>query len=539
MEQNQPGRQTDEKAHILTIKVVEFASKPVQTQQQVIRALVSMLHEAIPAEHNLPVKRSWRPALGGGTLVFWQNVTAALDTAISLDRLVRERDDPSFEIQMGLHTGEVTEAIDFDEQEQLWGEGINLSAHLAELAHPGQILVSGRLYKQADLHETPDEVTFMGKWWIAEDKSIEVYNVYLEGIAGIPPEEGDDETWYKPFHYPLERAIRTYEAMIKEYATTGPAFRSAVFAKRLLDLDPRHESAQQVIRSISRRHLADEDDALPLYDEFFSELSPSALLHFFRNAKFKAFKKGEVIVEERERADSLMMVVSGQIVPLRYGVRLKEPDPENPQKVREVLFREGHITGEMGLFNPAGTRTATLAAYTDTITLVLDYDLIKVEDGLPAQERANRLAIQDRIWGYYCDRALKTEIFGHPLFKPLSNIQRNRLQNGARFLPETHGRPVMLSVDAIWNAWTVVISGRVTVQSKENKTVEYGPGDCLGTVRLLVTGEPPFSKVEVAANTHLVRFHWLTIRSLLRDSEKFRQAALAASSDDMIRFGLL
>ncbi|MBN1286454.1 MAG: cyclic nucleotide-binding domain-containing protein [Anaerolineae bacterium] len=527
---------------VLMIDIVGFSSKPAETQHRAIRALVSMLHQAIPEDQNNPAARTWRPGLGGGLLVFWESIDAALDTALSLaQKLVDYNREPAdaaavIEVRMGLHTGKVVKEVDFDDAAQPWGDALDICKQITDLARPGQILVSGALYQSARLHESPDEVTYFGKWWVAENQPVEVYNVYVENIAGVLPGEKDG-TWYGPFHLPLVRAIKIYESMINECAAAGPAFRAAVLAKRLLDLDPWHMRAKKVIESISRRHAGDA--SLPLYDEFLSPLPPGALLYFFQNARFSAFKKGEIIAEEREAADALMMVVSGEIVPLRYGVRVQEPDPENPQKARDVVFREGHITGEMGLFNPVGTRTATLAAYTDAVTLTLDYDLLRIEDDLSPPERTNRLAIQNRIWEFYCTRTIETEIFGHPLFKNLSNLQRNRLRSSAKFLPAAYGQPVTLSLDEAWNAWTVVVTGRVLVYSKEGRLVEYGPGDCIGPVRLLVTGEPPFSGVEVAANTHLARFHWLAVRSLLRESEEFRKGALAASSDDMVRFGLI
>ena len=82
---------------------------------------------------------------------------------------------------MGLYSGTVTKEKDFDNRENVWGDGMNMSARVASLAKPGQILASKDFYKQADLRtRLEQEVTSIGKWWAKHNKSIELYNIYID-----------------------------------------------------------------------------------------------------------------------------------------------------------------------------------------------------------------------------------------------------------------------------------------------------------------------------------------------------------------------
>jgi hypothetical protein len=355
---------------VLTLDVVNFSLiRPDQKQLEVVQALIQMLRDAIPKEYNHPNAWIWSPAGDGGSLTFLEDNNAALETAIALGKLVkaynRRKDIQPFELRMGIHLGTVSKETDFDDRVNVWGEGVNISARVAGLAQPGQILVSEDYCKATALETRPTgEVTNIGKWWAKHHKPLVLYNIYRDGI-GVSP--SDVEEWYGPFHYPLQQAIDMYEAMMQEQKfVTDQGFRVAVLCKRLLDLAPEHKQAEQVLTYLSTRTWPFTPNRL--YDRFFSDLSPTAIVYFFRNAKFGDFKKADTLFKIGEPADSLMMVVSGEVV-LYVG--------------KEIVLSEGSIIGEMGLFNPGETRNATLTANKSTITLTLDYDFLKVSENVP------------------------------------------------------------------------------------------------------------------------------------------------------------
>lgn len=513
---------------VLTVDIVDFSLKSGREQMRAIRALIKMLNQAIPEDQNHAAARIWSPAGDGGSITFWEDIHAALKTAVSLGKLINEynskllEDSQKLQLRMGLHSGSVTKEKDFDNRENVWGDGMNMSARVTSLAKPGQILASKAFYEQADLRtRTKQEVTPIGKWWAKHNRSIELYNIYIDG-AGLPPSEV--ETWFGPFHYPLEQAIRTYEAMAEEQAVTGPAFRAAVLAKRLLDLNPQHRRAREIIESISEKRFKKALGEKYLYDVFFSSLSPSALLHFFQNAEFRAFKEGETICGEGDKADSMMMVVSGEIIPRVGGKEIRVPDPHNHEGEVELIFREGAIIGEMGLFNPGETRTATLRTSKKSITLSLDYLFLKEVQG-DEDENKKRTEIRERIWDYYRDRTIQNQISSHLFFRILSSAERNRLLDEGEFLPSRYGELIRLDVNALWNYWTVVVAGSVIICTPKGIYVEYEKGDCLGPIRLAVT-ESPYAKVEVSPGTQLIRFPWEVIEEFIDKSDDFYSACM-------------
>ena len=527
---------------VLTMDVVGFSEiKPDYKQLEVIQALIAMLREAIPKEHNHPNALIWSPAGDGGSLTFLNDNSAALDTAIALGRLVIEYNKrkgvQSFKLRTGIHIGAVTKEIDFDDRVNVWGEGVNISARVCGLAKPGQILVSDDFYRATALQTRADgEVVSIGKWWAKHHKPLILWNIFRDEV-GIPPT--DLEEWYGPFHYPLQLAIQTYEAMMREEAKTGDAYKAAVLAKRLLDLDTHHSQARQVLESISESRFSRAPGTKNLYDAFFSALSPNALVYFFRNAEFKEFNKDEMVVQEGDPADSMMMIVSGDVVPSMHGVRLKTRQSNNSLAETDLVLREGAIIGEMGLFSPGGTRTATLTAAKNTITLTLDYRFLWTNDGLPdTKETRIQQEIQHRIWKSYHDRMIENQVNTHVLFRELPLSERIRIQDESEFLPEHYSERVTLNVNDAWDSWIIVVAGKVVVYGQDEVRVEYGPGDCLGTLRLAVSASP-YTTIEVLPDSHLVRIPWPIVNDLVRKSTTFRRAAMEKAGDDRIRFELL
>lgn len=509
---------------VLTVDIVNYSLMNNTTQIQSFRMLVRMLNQAIPKEHNLSGRRIWSPAGDGGSLTFWDDIHAALQTAVALGQIINEYnknlpEKKYFQVRMGLHSGIVIKEVDFDERENVWGNGINISNRVMSMAKPGQIMASKDFCSQADLFSRTQEVTYVGKWWPKHNKPLELYNIYIDN-AGLPPSEVDE--WYGPFHYPLQQAMETYSAMIENEKKEGPAFRVAVLCKRLLDLEPSNTDVQQVLESISERRFNTGPGAKNLYDSFFSKLSPSALVYFFRNGQFKAFQKDSIIAKEGARAESMMMVVSGEIFPSIHG------NPLNNQRTgSNLVLREGAIIGEMGLFSPGGTRTATLKASKNTISLTLDYRFLRsLENASDTQENLNRMEIQKRIWEYYRKRTIDNAISFHPLFQVLSAQQCNRLADDGNknFLPGEHNQILNLSAEDIWEYITIVVGGSLNVNTKkDNTTFNFKADENLGAIRFVMSedAECPFSDIELSPNTYLIRFSYNLIRDLANESENF------------------
>ena len=562
---------------VLTIDIVEF-SELSQTEQVIAtQVLFELLRRAFPVDENNDDRRVWSPAGDGGCLTFWYDNVLPITMAVTLGKLVKKYNryingkiksedvdsgiqdkedvDPGIHgrdvlpktkkalaIRTGIHFGAVVRKADFDKRMNIWGNGINLSARVANLAKPNQIVISRQYYREADLeHEYPPgyDIRFIGTWWAKHDKSLELYNVYVEEDGekiGIPWTEVEE--WYTTFHQPLEKVIRTYVKMLEDEKR---AYRALILAKRILDLCPdeeqlEHKSSTVVIKKISQagRH-GREPGKDALYDTFFSHLSVESLLYFCRHTRFTSFKKGSYIFRQGEDAHSMMLVVSGEIELFI-----------NENRVLKTL-KEGNIIGEMGLFNPAGRkRTASLRTIKNAITLSFDYAALELkrsslslesrqgiekffgprflryEDNLIVEE------LREQIWMLYSEHTRENQILViHPLFQGLEEEQRQYLVEHSEMLPKHYNSDIALNPDDIWDYLNLIVEGSIIVRTKQGKVLPFGKGDCVGTVRLSVD-KLPYDKVDIAPNTHLVRIPWKEVKIFLQErgrsySKEFHQ----------------
>ena len=85
---------------------------------------------------------------GDAILSEFDSVTAAVNCAVKFQRLMVAQnfeltDDERLEFRIGVNLGEVIR-----DREDIYGDGVNLSARIQELAEPGGICVSGAVYEQ-------------------------------------------------------------------------------------------------------------------------------------------------------------------------------------------------------------------------------------------------------------------------------------------------------------------------------------------------------------------------------------------------------
>jgi class 3 adenylate cyclase len=191
---------------VLTVDIVEFSKRPGREQMIAIQVLIQLLRKAVPEDQNHPSKRIWSPAGDGGSLTFWDDLRAPVETAVALGKYLDQYNRGELElydsrnnklpvgqeplqVRMGIHAGPVSKEVDFDDRENVWGNGINMSARVASLAQVGQIVASHDYYVQAELKDDPEyEVVPIGKWWAKHNMSVRLYNVYKDGV-GIPTSE--------------------------------------------------------------------------------------------------------------------------------------------------------------------------------------------------------------------------------------------------------------------------------------------------------------------------------------------------------------
>jgi len=539
---------------VLTVDIVDFSLMKNQEQLEAVQSLIKILQGAVPEAENRPDRRLWSPSGDGGSLTF-EDLFTALETAKNLSRWLNDYntgrpDKPPLRIRTGLHCGTITVRQDFDDRLNVWGEGINISARVAGLAKPGQILASEDFCERTDLLRVgKPEVTYLGRWWVKHNEFVPIYNLYFEG-TGIPPSEVD--VWFEPFSYPLRQAIETYGAMMEEERQRARRpFRVAVLCKRLLDLQPGHAYARDVLESFSQTRHSDLSDVQNLYHWFLSPLLPNAICYFFENATFQYYRKGETIVTEGEDADSLMMVVSGEVAPYIRGnpiPALTKDKAESHPNRQELVFGEGAIIGEMGLFTEGQKRTATLVALKNSTVLELKYrHLPKPPSSKPLSPKPPsdtfypidyaRQEIRNQIWGLHRRRTVQNQVQTHPLLQKLTPARQIMLADRGDLLPDTDGALIKLPPEDGYKFWTFVVSGSLTAWTTNNKQLTYVAGECLGPIRLVIPDKTLFTRLECAPDTQIVRFPWGFIKELLEGSapEEFVKAAKDIAERDRAR----
>lgn len=557
--------------HVLTVDIVDFSLREsVGEQTALVQDFIKLLNMAIPAAHNQIGKRIWSPAGDGGSLTFTTDVMAPIDTAIELARLVKKYNGdeagelwPTFKtpsrplrLRMGIHSGSVSMQQDFDNRLNIWGNGINMSARLITLAQPDQILISQTYYDAVspELHHSKPhlkgiQIRRIGEGWIKHNKSMIIYNVFIEDKSiGMPFEETD--VWFRPFQYPLEQAIRTYRGMlIDEYEKEGSPFRVAVLAKRILDLENysrpsitiqgRKLEVIDIIKSISQQRFGISSGKRPFFDTLLSPLSPNALEYLFVRSVFEVFDKGSTIALENQVADRMMIIVSGEIGVYRNDHKLRVIDAKSHEEI-DVVFKEGNIVGEMGIFNPNSHRNATLKAESKTIVLSLPYDLVnnrKLGVTNP-REDAIRAEIRRRIWWYYCSRTKESHLSYHRLLQPLTDLEKSTLLEHAEFLPSDFQGQIPSSEDDLWNYWLFIVSGSVTVYISSgegsNSSQDFTAGNCIGPVRLVLENNP-YTGAKFGEDTQLVRIPYDIIHQITETNNEFSKLCAGEGFQERLR----
>ena len=82
---------------------------------------------------------------GDGTLSIFPSAAAAVECAVALQTALRK--EPKVPIRIGIHTGDIT----FNEEEA-YGDGVNVAARIESLCIPGSVFISGKVYDDIKNH---------------------------------------------------------------------------------------------------------------------------------------------------------------------------------------------------------------------------------------------------------------------------------------------------------------------------------------------------------------------------------------------------
>ena len=131
----EPSRQL---AAIMFTDIVGYTALMGKDQDKALKLLRRNreIHQEVINGHN----GKWLKEMGDGILARFNSATDSVQCAINIQK--RAREELEGQIRIGLHLGDVT-----FENEDVFGDGVNIASRLQSVADPGGIYISESLQK--------------------------------------------------------------------------------------------------------------------------------------------------------------------------------------------------------------------------------------------------------------------------------------------------------------------------------------------------------------------------------------------------------
>src|SRR5437868_9437540 len=129
--------------HVLFMDVVGYSKLLIDEQrelQQQLNDVVRGTEQFRLAEASGKLVRL--PVGDGMALVFFNSPEAPVQCAVEISRVLR--DNPEFQLRMGIHSGPVNKITDVNDRANIAGAGINIAQRVMDCADAGHILLSKR-----------------------------------------------------------------------------------------------------------------------------------------------------------------------------------------------------------------------------------------------------------------------------------------------------------------------------------------------------------------------------------------------------------
>ena len=113
---------------------------------------------------------------GDGTLSIFPSAAAAVECAVALQQALKR--DPKVPLRIGIHTGDITY-----NDEDAYGDGVNVAARIESLCIPGGVFISGKVYDDIKNHSrlTAKSLGFFSLKNIQQP--VEVYTITNNGVS--------------------------------------------------------------------------------------------------------------------------------------------------------------------------------------------------------------------------------------------------------------------------------------------------------------------------------------------------------------------
>jgi serine/threonine protein kinase len=177
-----PSR-TLEMAHVLFTDIVAYSRMPMDQQEETLRLMQDKVRgtaEFVRCDATHQLIRL--PTGDGMALVFFDDPEAPVRCAFELSRALRN--EPSFQLRMGIHTGPVYRVADINANRNVAGGGINIAQRVMDCGDAGHILVSGTVAEVLSQISTWNSTLHdLGEVEVKHGLKIRVYNLFTDDVG--------------------------------------------------------------------------------------------------------------------------------------------------------------------------------------------------------------------------------------------------------------------------------------------------------------------------------------------------------------------
>jgi serine/threonine protein kinase len=178
-----PTSRTLEMAHVLFMDIVAYSRMPMDQQEESLRRLQDKVRGTSEFTRAQASNQLIRLPTGDGmALVFFDDPEALVRCAFELGRALRQ--EASFQLRMGIHTGPVYRVADINANRNVAGGGINIAQRVMDCGDAGHILGSGTVAEVLSQVSTWNTTLHdLGEVEVKHGLRIHVYNLYTDEVG--------------------------------------------------------------------------------------------------------------------------------------------------------------------------------------------------------------------------------------------------------------------------------------------------------------------------------------------------------------------
>jgi len=178
-----PTSRTLEMAHVLFMDIVAYSRMPMDQQEESLRHLQDKVRGTSEFTRAQASNQLIRLPTGDGmALVFFDDPEAPVRCAFELGRA--QRQEASFQLRMGIHTGPVYRVADINANRNVAGGGINIAQRVMDCGDAGHILGSATVAEVLSQVSTWNTTLHdLGEVEVKHGLRIHVYNLYTDEVG--------------------------------------------------------------------------------------------------------------------------------------------------------------------------------------------------------------------------------------------------------------------------------------------------------------------------------------------------------------------